>query len=142
MAAKLAFSDRPWTPPGPKKGQKGPFRGYTREKRDRRARSQQNFGRSGFLHKRPSSVVSPSGLRLFPKTRFGPGTPQNGPESRFCFKGTKLPFRCNSLRRSTPAGSQWLKGPVGTFRPLWASQDIYLPFVLKNLVLPFKCTFV
>ena len=25
VAAKLAFSDRPWTPRGPKKGQKGPF---------------------------------------------------------------------------------------------------------------------
>ena len=32
--------------------------------------------------------------------------------------GTKLPFRCNSLRRSTPTGPKGRKAPSGPFGPL------------------------
>ena len=32
--------------------------------------------------------------------------------------GTKLPFRCNSLRRSTPTGPKGRKAPSGPFSPL------------------------
>ena len=35
------------------------------------------------IHKGPGSAVSPSGLRPFPKTRFGPGTPETGPNCVF-----------------------------------------------------------
>merc|ERR1711989_295093 len=35
--------------------------------------------------------------------------------------GTKLPFRCNSLRRSTPAGPKGRKAPMGPFSPLGQS---------------------
>ena len=55
---------------------------------------------SGFLHKRPRSIVSPSGLRpilAVSQNAFRPGDPRNGPKSRFCFKDPTIIWENGNL---------------------------------------------
>ena len=55
---------------------------------------------SGFVDKRPRSVVSPSGLRPFlavSQNAFRPGDPRNGPESRFFFSDPTIIWEKGNL---------------------------------------------
>ena len=71
MAAKLAFLDWPQARQGPKKGQKGRFGPPTGKTG--------NPFRSRAMEFRP---VENGRFSPFPKTRFGPGTPEKGPNHK------------------------------------------------------------
>ena len=75
-------------PLGPKKQPKGPYWGHPQEKQNRRPQSHQNFLCFTLWNFPDSSTVrQQSFIRLI-----------------HWAGGAKLPFRCNSLSRSTPTG--------------------------------------
>ena len=77
---------------------------------------------SGFVDKRPRSVVSPSGLRPFlavSQNAFRPGDPRNGPESRFFFSDPTIIWEKGNLGAPGSACPLLLLGEV---------QEVNVPF--------------
>ena len=77
---------------------------------------------SGFLHKRPGSAVSPSGLRpisAVSQNAFRPGDPRNGPESHFRWGNPTIIWEKGNLGALGSAGASLLLGEV---------QEVGVPF--------------
>ena len=75
---------------------------------------------SGFVDKRPRSVVSPSGLRPFlavSQNAFRPGDPRNGPESRFFFSDPTIIWEKGNLGAPGSACPLLLLGEVQEVKP-------------------------
>ena len=95
------------------------------------------------MHKRPRSVVSPSGLRpilAVSQNAFRPGDPRNGPESRFCCRDPTIIWEKGNLGAPGSAGASLLLGeqtkveppfrPPGA--PKTAETDRFRPSAGKN----------
>ena len=100
-------------PLGPEKRPKRPVSGHRREKPNRRLRRHRNLLRFTRWNFSDWFINGPATTRFSPKTHFHLRRVRVHGAS-----GTKLPFRCNSLRRSTPAGPKGRKAPSGPFSPL------------------------
>ena len=84
---------------GSEKRPKRPVLGHPREKLNRLLRRHRNFGRSSSWYFPDWFINGPAAARFSPRIRFHPWRVRV-----HWAGGTNVPFRCNSLRRSTPAG--------------------------------------
>ena len=124
----MVFSAWPWTPWGPKNGQKGPF-GATHGKNgvDSLIATKISFVYpvefSRFMHKWPGSAVSPRGHQPFSaisQNAFWSMDLRNGPESCFCSTNPTIIWEKGNLGPLSLAGTSLLLGRMPEVNaPFW-----------------------
>ena len=97
-----------------KKWPKRPFWGNQRQKLNQRQRRHRNNGHFTRWNFSDPFIDAPAMTHFLQKIRFHPPTSSYSLGGR----GANVPFRYNSLRRSTPAGPKARRGPTGPFGPL------------------------